>query len=257
MKAGIVILDNASKPESSRKWLEGYLKSIGVEVSSYLLKLGDIDYLKEIFSQNDALIIVGAAGEKSVVGKVAELLNLGVEVNGEALEMIRSYYSDQIDLPEHVEEKAMMPEFSFVVPNERGPVPGFVAFSLTNDKFIAATPARFEEAVECFETGIQDFFRAKTGKKYSVTFTLYLDGSIEEAENMVRKLETQAENTFIRLDARFLGREGVPIVLTVYAATPEELSDTMAKLEDYSHRLAQEMGKKLIEKTQPEQEEEF
>ncbi len=254
---GLVLLDTVTNPDSTREWLTGYLRAIGVEVSHYLLKSEGLGALSNLLSENDALIVVGGAGNKEAVKKIAEALGLGVEVNSEALEALRMYYSDRIDVPSDLEDKALMPEFSYVVPNERGPIPGFVAFRLSDDKFIAATPPRFEEAVECFETGIQDFFREKTGKKYSATFVLYLDASVEEAKHIVNVLSGQAEGAFIRLDARFVGRRGVPLVFTVYASTPEELSEKMDELENKSRELVRSLGKSLLEKEPSAWEEEL
>jgi molybdopterin-biosynthesis enzyme MoeA-like protein len=254
VKAAIILLNNVSKPDSARWWLEGYLKAIGVEVATYSLNFENLDSLGGIFEKNDAIIVVGAAGDKRAASKIAEILKLGVEVNQEALELIRNYYSDKMEIPKDLEDKAVMPEFSYVIQNERGAVPGFVAFSLTDDKFIAATPPRFEEAVECFELGIQDFFRQKTGKKYSVTFALYLDGSIEAAEKIVERLHQKEKNVFMRLDARFLGTRGVPIAFTVFAESPEELSDTMSRLEEESSKLASELGLRIFEKEKDEEE---
>jgi len=249
LKVGLVLLENVSNPSSALRWLTGYLKAIGVEVSHYVLKSGELGRIRAFLSENDALLVVGGAGYREVVEKIAEALGLGVEVNSEALERVRMYYSDSVNVPRDLEEKATVPEFSYIVPNERGPVPGFVAFSLMDDKFIAATPPRFEEAVECFEMGIQDFFREKTGKKYSLTFTLSFDGAIEEAERLVQELSSQAEGAFIRLDARFMGRKGVPVVFTLYATTPEELSDRMTALESKAAEIAGKMGRSFVEKT--------
>ncbi|QOJ78595.1 hypothetical protein IG193_07505 [Infirmifilum lucidum] len=257
MRVGLVLLDTVTNPGPTRRWLTGYLRAIGVEVNHYLLKNEDLGMLSRLLSENDALIVIGGAGNKEVVKKIAEALGLGVEVNSEALEALRLYYSDRINVPPDLEDKALMPEFSYVIPNERGPTPGFVAFSLSDDSFIAATPPKFEEAVECFETGIQDFFREKTGKKYSATFVLYLDASVEEAEHVVNTLSGQAEGAFIRLDARFMGTRGVPLVFTVYASTPEELSEKMDELESRSRELVRSLGKSLLEKEPGAWEEEL
>lgn len=254
MRAGIILLESVSKPDSARRWLEGYLKAMGVEANTYSLNINNLDSMKDALDKNDALIVVGAAGEKKTVTRIAELLKLNLEVNNEALEMIRSYFSDTPNVPQDLEEKALMPEFSYVIPNERGPVPGFVAFSLTDEKFIAATPPRFEEAIECFELGIQDFFREKTGKKYSVTFALHFDGSVDNAEKLVEKLSKLEGNAFIRLDARFFGSQGIPIVSTIYASTPEELSESMSRIEEESSRLAVEVGGRILEKPKNEEE---
>lgn len=257
MKVGLIILDTSSRPQSTRSWLTGYLEAIGVEVSVHELGASDLDRLADILRSNDALVVVGAAGNKAAVSKIAELLGLGVEVNSEALEAIRNYFSDRLDYPENMEEMALMPEFSYVVANERGPVPGFVAFSLTDDKFIAATPPRFEEAVECFERGIQDFFREKTGKRYSVTFVLYAEGPLEGAERILKAAVDGVGGVFARVDGRFLGQRGIPIVFTVYASSPEELSEKMRELEERARKASGEHSARLVEKPEAVGEEDF
>uniref|UniRef100_A0A7C3WK58 MoaB/Mog domain-containing protein n=1 Tax=Thermofilum pendens TaxID=2269 RepID=A0A7C3WK58_THEPE len=238
MKVSVVLTSSVEAPEALSRWLLGYLRAIGVEEVELLRDSGDYSSIRQAYSRSDAVIVAGAAGDPDAVRVIAELLGLGVEVNEEALSYVRSYYSDTLDVPENLESLALTPEFSYVVPNERGPVPAFVAMSLAEDKFIAGLPPKPSEAVECFERGVQDFIREKTGRRFSATMTFHLACDRSAADALADELGRELKSVFARFDLRFLGREGVPLTLTVYAGTAEELYDTMVAAEEMVRKLA-------------------
>ena len=238
MKVSVVLLSSVEAPDALSRWLLGYLKAVGVEKVELIRDSGDYLSIRQAYTESDAVIVAGAAGNPDVVRVVAELLGLGVEVNEEALTYVRSYYSDALDVPEGLENLALTPEFSYIVPNERGPVPAFVAMSLTEDKFIAGLPSKPSEAVECFERGVQDFIREKTGKRFSATMTFHLGCDRSTADALADELSRELQGVFARFDLRFLGREGAPLALTVYAGTAEELYDTVVAAEELLQKLA-------------------
>lgn len=247
MKVAVVALPEAREPEAALQWLRGYLGAIGVEPSLVRANVS-LEEVAAVIAEQDAVIVVGAAGNRKAVEVIGNALGLKLEVNKEALELVTGYYMDRVDIPGNVEELAITPEFSYVIPNERGPVPAFVAFSLTDDRFVAATPPGFEETIETFEAGIQDFFREKTGKKYSVTFSMDVECGVEEAESIVSEVNSGVKGVFARLDARFYTGKGLPLTFTAYSETPEGLSDTMERVEELVKKLAAEKGLRLVEK---------
>uniref|UniRef100_A0A7C1CEI7 MoaB/Mog domain-containing protein n=1 Tax=Thermofilum adornatum TaxID=1365176 RepID=A0A7C1CEI7_9CREN len=254
MKIAILAMPQVEHPDELLSWLKGYLEAIGLTDITVEQNFS-IERLEDVFQQVDAIILAGVAGNPQLVSKVAKVLGLGTEVNADALELVKSFYMDKAELPKNLEDLAVMPEFSYVIPNERGPVPSFVAFSLESEKFVAATPPSFEETIEAFEKGIQDFFRQSTGKKFSVTFSLDLECQITEANEVINAVRREVRNVFPRLDGRFYTGKGFPLTFTVYSSTPEELSETMEKIQNIVLQVSREKGIKIIEKQMQETEE--
>lgn len=256
MKAAIIVLPGGRASEITAKWLAGYLRAIGVSSIDVLHDKGDLAEISSAYQSHDALVVVGAAGNPDAVRALAGLLGLGVEVNEEALTYVRSFFSDRFEVPQDLERFALMPEFSYVVPNERGPAPAFVAISLTEDKFIAGLPQTLSEAVECFERAVQDFFRERTGRRFSTTFAFYLEGPASAANELAEKLSS-IEGVFARLDSRFSGAEGLPLAITIYAATAEELYERIVAAESEVRRLAEQSGLSVLRGGISEQSEEL
>lgn len=247
MKIAILALPNVERPSELIGWLKGYLEAIGF--SDIIAEENfAIENLQSVFQEVDAIIIAGAAGNPRFVSAIAVALGLGTEVNVEALELVQGYYMDSASLPSRLEDMAVMPEFSYVIPNERGPIPSFVAFSLLSEKFIAATPPRFEESIEAFEKGIQDFFRETAGKKYSVTFSIDVECPVSTAEEIASIIRREVKNVFSRLDGRFSTGRGLPLTFTVYSSNPEELSELVEKIEGIVRQKAREKGARIVEK---------
>lgn len=248
MEIKVIILPNIREGRRIASWLEPYIKAMGADVSTTILEV-DLDkkLLKEEFESHDGIIIIGAAGNKDEVKKISDVMGLELEVSEEALNNLKAYYMDSVDIPENLEDMAMVPEFSYTIPNVRGPVAGFVALSLDDGRFIAATPGSFIETIEVFETGIQDFIRKKTGKRYSVTFSIQLETSKDKAWEIAKRAGEVFEGVFVRLDGRFTG-DGIPIVCTAFASSPEELSIIHERLNSYIREHAGKNGIRVIEK---------
>ncbi|MEM0335359.1 MAG: hypothetical protein QXT33_02990 [Thermofilum sp.] len=247
MKVAVVLLPGERSSEVAASWLVGYLRAIGVEQVDLLRAEDDLSAITSSYRSHDALVVVGASGNPDAVRAIASALGLGVEVSEEALTYVRSYYSDRFEVPADLERLALVPEFSYVVPNERGAAPAFVASSLTEDKFIAGLPQSLGEAVECFEKSIQDFFREKTGRRFSATFAFYLAGSAQAAGEVAAKLSSKVEGVFARVDYRFMGAEGLPLVVTIYAATAEELYERITAVEGELKQLAEQAGLTVLQ----------
>ncbi len=248
MEIEVIILPNVEGRDKIESWLEQYIKAMGADVSTIVLEEDmDTDFLKREFDSHDGIIVVGAAGNISEVKKIADVLGLELEVNEEALNNLKAYYMDTLDVPENLDEMATIPEFSYPIPNVRGPVAGFVALSLEDDRFIAATPSSFSETIEVFETGIQDFIREKTGKRYSVTFSIQLETTVNKAGEIAKRVEKIFNEVFVRLDGRFTNA-GIPLVCTVFASDPEELSMIHEKLNNYIREITEKSGIRVIEK---------
>lgn len=246
MKVAVVLLSGGHDSEVAASWLVGYLKAIGVNHVDLLCDEGSLSTISSSYQSHDALVVVGASGNPDAVRVIASVLGLDVEVNEEALTYVRSYYSDRFEVPADLERFALMPEFSYVVPNERGAAPAFIASSFTEDKFIAGLPQSFSEAVECFEKAVQDFFREKTGRRFSTTFTFYVAGSAQAAAEVAEKLSAEVEGVFARVDSRFLGAEGLPLAITIYAVTAEELYEKVISAEGELGRLAERAGLTIL-----------
>lgn len=242
LKVAVVLLPGGRSSEVAANWLVGYLKAIGVKQVDLLRDEGDLSAITSSYRSHDALVVVGASGNPDAVRAIASVLGLGVEVSEEALSYVRSYYSDRFEVPADLERFALVPEFSYVIPNERGAAPAFVASSLTEDKFIAGLPQGLSEAVECFEKSVQDFFREKTGKRFSTTFAFYVTGGAQAAGEVAAKLSSSVEGVFARVDYRFAGAEGLPLAVTIYAATAEELYERITAVEGELKRLAEQAG---------------
>jgi len=223
VKIRVLVLPGSEKPGLAAEWISGYLRAMGAEpLPEVLDELPGEELIRERLAGSDGVILVGAAGRPEAVRRAAAALGLGVEVNEEALSDTRAWYMDVEEPPGNLEEMALMPEFSYPVENPRGPVDGFVAMSLEDDRFVAATPPGFAESLEVFELGIQDFVRKGTGRRYSATFSFQLLVGVEEARRLAREVDEKFPQVFARLDGRFMDT-GVPLVCTVYAGTPEEL----------------------------------
>ncbi len=223
MKIGILVLPGAEKPSLAAEWLSRYIRAMGAEpLPEVLEKLPGEELVREKLAGSDGLVLVGGAGKTEVVRAVAAALGLDVEVNEEALQDVRAWFMDEEEPPSNLEEMALMPEFSYPVGNPRGPVDGFVALSLEDDRFVAATPPGFAESIEVFEAGIQDFVRKGTGKRFSATFSFQLALGVEKARRLAEEVDAKFPSVFARLDGRFTDT-GVPLVCTVYAGSPEEL----------------------------------
>jgi len=223
VKIRVLVLPGSEKPGLAAEWISGYLRAMGAEpLPEVLDELPGEELIRERLAGSDGVILVGAAGRPEAVRRAAAALGLGVEVNEEALSDTRAWYMDVEEPPGNLEEMALMPEFSYPVENPRGPVDGFVAMSLEDDRFVAATPPGFAESLEVFELGIQDFVRKGTGRRYSATFSFQLLVGVEEARRLAREVDERFPQVFARLDGRFMDT-GVPLVCTVYAGTPEEL----------------------------------
>lgn len=238
MKVKVLVLPGAEKPRLAAEWISGYLRAMGAEpLPEVLDALPGVGEIREKLAASDGVILVGAAGNPAAVKAIAEALGLGVEVNEDALEDAKAWFMDVLEPPENLEEMALMPEFSFPVENPRGPVDGFVAMSLEDDRFVAATPSGFAEAVEVFENGVQDFVRKETGRRFSATFSFQLGMSVEEARRIAADVEERFPGVFARLDGRFADT-GVPLVCTAYARDAEELGRLHEEVEGYVERVA-------------------
>ena len=246
MKIEVIVLQDFAEKDKVGEWLRPYINAMGAEASITVLEERlSIDMLRRELDVYDGLIVVGAAGRPSEVEKIAKALGLGVEVNEEALNHTRAYFMDVVNPPKNLEDMAKMPEFSYPVQNVRGAVDGFVALSLYSDKFIAATPPSFAETIEVFETGIQDFIREKTGRRFSVTFSFQLEGDLPRISHIVEEVGRKYGKSFARLDGRFASN-GVPLVCSIYAETPEELSRLHESISEFINELAGREGVKII-----------
>ena len=231
MKVSFILLQSAEKPEFILDWLNRRSRAIGVDIDEALaIRDNELkDVLSSLYSRDDAIVVVGAAGNKEAVKAIADILGVDAEINREALDMVRIYYMDTLTPPPNLDDLALTPEFSDIIPNNRGPIPGFVAWG-DNERIIVGLPPSTDEAIDVFENGVEDYLRRRTGMLYSATFSIQVEGEVSKARKLARRVDDKLRWAFVRLDGRFAST-GIPIVSTVFAANPEELSERLERVE--------------------------
>ncbi len=179
--------------------------------------------IRSAIREADLTILIGPPGRRSSE-IVARSIGREVILSRMALDIVKGYLALAEErpppvarLPEEYEELAYVPAGSLVLRNPARPAPGYV---IEDEWGVLAFIPGLDSAPALFEGELGQFVRALTGAYFSVTLVFDLVGSPEEA---LREAYEAAPWAYFEVKGR-------KVEATVYAKSPEELSERMEEL---------------------------
>ncbi|MEM1628536.1 MAG: molybdopterin-binding protein [Desulfurococcaceae archaeon] len=223
--------------DTNSHWLAGKLTSLGIEVKRIIVVPDSVEDIEEVVRRSielaDIVLITGGLGfteDDVTLQGVAKALNVDLELNREALEMIRSR-AGSLDHTRLV-KAAFIPKGGNPLPNDVGISPG--VFIKTNNKYIIVMPGVPVEMETMFQKHVEPMLIEICGR-ISKTITVITGHSIEaEVDERIKRLRLKYPMAYFKTHAEM----PVRISVTITGRNEEEINDLLKKIvEDLGNAL--------------------
>ncbi|MEM3832839.1 MAG: nicotinamide mononucleotide deamidase-related protein [Thermoprotei archaeon] len=239
---GFTINTNAS-------WLAQQLTSLGIEVKRVTVvddkEIDLIKITKEVLERKPQIIIytggLGPTFDDITVESVSKALNLPIELNEDALNMIKKVY-DKLGLPltEERIKMAKMPKGSLPLPNSVGTAPG--VFLVFNGIIIIMLPGVPEEMKSIFTESIKPRLTELRGRGIYLEKLFKVYGIPEsEAAKIVKDVKKQFKIVYIKSHPRGY-MEGKPMILFQLSYFGENQENAETELENAMRTLISKLS---------------
>jgi len=220
-------------------WAARRLRAIGYEVEGPLeveaSKEAVEEAVKSALDSCDVILITGGIepGSAPSFEGIAAALGRALVENEEAKRLVEEHYlleggDAEALVGERAKALTMLPEGSTVLPNPRGPAPGILLEE--GDRYLICLPGSPVEASAVLEEEADPYVRDLVG--VSLSSTVYILTKTWEEEAVARAVNALAEEApwiFAQPKRAVFSREGLSVAVTVFAKSPEELSEKLAK----------------------------
>lgn len=177
---GRIVNTNAS-------WLARMLSLLGFEVTRIITVPDKVDDISEELSRGlrRARVIVTTGGlgptyDDRTLEAVAKALGVGLELNREALEMVREFYHKKgLKLTPEREKMAMLPIGAKPLPNPAGAAPGVIIEH--GDTVVVSLPGVPAEMKAIFEAYVVPLLRGLAPPRHIVECSLVIEGVPESS----------------------------------------------------------------------------
>jgi molybdenum cofactor synthesis domain-containing protein len=175
-------------------WLAKRVTSLGLMVKRMVVVGDEVDEIAEVLQETlrrkpDFIMTTGGLGptfdDKTLEG-IAKGLNRQLEVNEEALKMVREKYVaylgkkgkiEKVELTAPRVKMATLPEDTRPLPNPAGTAPGVIA--VVEGTFIIALPGVPPEMEAIFNESIAEIIKKKAGKSAYFEKSIYVEEIME------------------------------------------------------------------------------
>ena len=195
---GRIVNTNAS-------WLARMLSLLGFEVTRIITVPDSVDDISEELTRGlrRARVIVTTGGlgptyDDRTLEAVAKALGVSLELNEEALEMVREFYSKKgLQLTPEREKMAMLPIGAKPLPNPVGAAPGVI---IEHDgTVIVSLPGVPAEMKAIFETYVVPLLRGLAPPRYIVECSLVIEGVPESSlAPVLKRLAKENPEAYIK-----------------------------------------------------------
>ena len=240
---------------TNAQWLARYITSLGGRVRRINTVEDDIDEfslaLKDSLTRNPTFIIItgglGPTFDDKTLEAIAKTLNKPIELNEEALLMVKKKYhqyeiaiSKPIELTSARLKMARLPKEAKPLPNPVGTAPGM--FLEYNASKIAALPGVPKEMEAIFEASLVPIIRKAVGSLFvyekSLRVTEIIESEIAPLIDMVMH-----NNPYVYIKSHPKDAEPIPIIELHLSTTLE----SREKAENYVETVAKQISQKIIE----------
>ena len=218
-------------------WAARRLRAMGYEVEGPVeveaSKEAVEEAVRSAMDSYDVILITGGIepGSAPTFEGVAAALGRPLVENEEAKRLVEEYFlleEGEALAGERARALTMLPEGSTVLPNARGPAPGILLEE--GGKYLICLPGSPAEAGAMLEEEADPYVRDLVGA--SLSTTVYILTKTWDGEAVSRAVSTVAEEApwiFAQPRRAVFSREGLSVAVTVFAKSPEELSEKLAK----------------------------
>ncbi|MGB9728921.1 MAG: nicotinamide mononucleotide deamidase-related protein [Thermoprotei archaeon] len=250
---GFTINTNAS-------WLAQQLTSLGIEVKRITVvddeEIDIIKITKEVLERKPQIVIytggLGPTFDDITVESVSKALNLPIELNEDALNMIKKVYNKLgLPLTEERIKMAKMPKGSLPLPNSVGTAPG--VFLIFNETIIIMLPGVPEEMKSIFTESVRPRLIELKDRGVYLEKIFKVHGIPEsEAAKVVKDVKKQFKIVYIKSHPRGY-MEGKPTILFQLSYLGEDQKNAKIELENVMRELISRLSN-LGAKIEVEQE---
>ncbi len=248
ISAGIIVTGEevlrGKTDEKNFKWLSVQLEALGIDVRGCMF-VGDekediTDALKWADGRFDVVFITGGLGPTSddiTAEAAATFFNMGLELNYDALEQVKSFWNRiNLNMPEKSEKQAFLPKNSFVIPNPIGSAPGFyIKYKKSLFFFLPGVP---KEVKRIFKESIVDILEKELNlDRYTKERCIVTFGIIES--KIMEKLQDFHK---VYPDIKIGYRIKFPEVLLYL----RNYGKSIQALKDATEWIAQKLGEKIV-----------
>lgn len=220
---------------TNAQWMAKRATSLGVMVKRITVVGDEINEIATIIREAikrkpNFIITTGGLGptfdDKTLEG-IAKALNRKLEVNEEALKMVKEKYEkyfkegkmDKVELTPPRVKMAKLPEDAEPLPNPIGTAPGVKL--AVNAVLLVALPGVPSEMEAIFEESVAPLLRKSAGKVTFFETSVYADGIMESAlAPLIDK--TMRENPYVYIKSHPRGEEKKPHMEIHFSTTAED-----------------------------------
>jgi len=220
-------------------WVMRRLRAIGYEVEGPVeveaSREAVEEAVKSALDSCDVILVTGGIepGLAPTFEGVAAALGRALVENEEAKRLVEEHYllergDAEVLAGESAKALTMLPEGSTVLPNPRGPAPGILLEE--GGRYLICLPGSPVEAGAILEEEADPYVRDLVGASLSTTVHILTKTWEEEAvARAVNALAEEAPWIFAQPRRAVFSKDGLSVAVTVFAKSPEELSEKLAK----------------------------
>lgn len=242
---------------TNSQWLAKRATSLGVSVRRVTVASDDTDEIAGVLQESlrrkpEFIVTTGGLGptfDDKTLGGIAKALNRRLEIDDEALEMVRKKYENYVkqrrmekaELTPPRVKMATLPEGARPISNPVGTAPGVIAYA--EETCIIALPGVPPEMEAIFEESVVPLIRRRVGNAVFLEESVFADGIMESTVAPLVD-EVMHDNPQIYVKSHPKGQEGRPHLELHLSTTAEDAKDGKARLRKAAGQLS-----KLIEKS--------
>jgi nicotinamide-nucleotide amidase len=223
-------------------WTARRLRAIGYEVEGPVDVEVSVKAVEEAVRSAldtcDLVIVTGGVEPNSAPAfeGVAAALGRALVENEEAKQHVEEYYlleatdgaASELSPLERARALTLLPEGSTVFHNPRGPAPGILLEE--GGRYLICVPGSLAEAGAILEEEADPYVRSVIGAYFSTTVHVMTKTWEEDAvARVVEAVSEEAPWVFAQLKRTVRSKEGWGITVTVFAKSPDELSEKLVK----------------------------
>jgi nicotinamide-nucleotide amidase len=243
-------------------WMAKRASSLGILLKRIIVVGDEVDEVANVI--NEALqrrprfiMITGGLGptfdDKTLRG-IGKALNRNLEVNGEAMKMVREKYEayararrmEKVDLTPARVKMATLPQGAAPLPNPIGTAPGVLL--TVNKTLLIALPGVPSEMKSIFDDSVTPILKKEAGEIVFSETSIYADNIMESTlAPLIDK--TMHDNPYVYIKSHPKGEEEKPhmeIHFSTTAKDPKTTKDRIGKAIAQLSNLVQETGGKIV-----------
>jgi len=224
-------------------WMVKRATSLGIIVRRITIVGDDVDEIanaiREVLQRKPRVILttggLGPTFDDKTLEGIAKALNLRLEVNEKALQMVREKYEayakagrmEKAELTPHRVKMATLPKGARSLPNPVGTAPGVMM--KVEGTFLIALPGVPSEMEAIFEDSVMPLLKKEAGEAAFFETSIYADGIMESTLAPLID-QTMQDNPYIYLKSHPKGEERKPHLEIHFSTTAKDAKTAKDRL---------------------------